>query len=70
MGKPGASAGRGAGRAVAWASPGAQAARRAGCWTLISGRGGVGEGIHPPSLRDSCTWEMELIDGALYPPES
>lgn len=58
VGEPGASAGRGAGRAVAWASPVARASRRAGCWTLISGRGGVGEGVHPPSLRDSCTWEM------------
>lgn len=70
VGEQGASAGRGAGRAVAWASPVARAARRAGGWTLISGRGGAGEGVHPSSLRDSYTWEMELIDGALYPPES
>lgn len=46
-GGAGASAGRGAG------GPAASALlllrpRRDGGWTLISGRGGVGEGVHPP----------------------
>lgn len=49
-GGAGASAGRRAGGAAASAllllRP-----RRGGDWTLIPGRGGVGEGVHPPSLK-------------------